>query len=234
VGPAGPTSPVLRQRILTDVVRCGRCRVVRADRVRRAPAGCLRRSRAGRANPRPRRGRPSPVLAECAAARGESLGPAPTEPVERLGWEQRAGLVAAYREMSGHDDETSPLGPAPKAGKVEHRAAWHAAWRALGRPEAGREEAEMSDGQLLVRLRAYQREEAWAPAYVADELDGTSRAAVRYRQDAALDSAAGAARASRTTGGGAGTERGGGPAHRADSSGSPTRSSRPPCLGRRV
>lgn len=29
--------------------------------------------------------------------------------------------------MAGHADDATPLGPAPKAGKVEHRAAWHAA-----------------------------------------------------------------------------------------------------------
>ena len=119
----------------------------------------------------------------------EALGPVPTDPVARLAWEERAGRVAVYREMAGHDDEVSALGPAPKLGQVEHHAAWHAAWRALGRPEAGREEAGMSDGQLLARIRAYQREEAWAPAYVADELDGTTREAVRQRQDAMLLSA---------------------------------------------
>lgn len=116
----------------------------------------------------------------------EALGPVPAEPVARLPWEERAGRVAVYREMAGHEEEESALGPAPKANQVEQHAAWHAAWRALGRPEAGREEAGMSDGQLLVRIRAYQREEAWAPGYVADELDGTTREAVRQRQDATL------------------------------------------------
>lgn len=70
----------------------------------------------------------------------EGLGAVPEEVVERLAWEQRAGQVAGYREMAGHDDETTALGPAPKPGKVEHHAAWHAAWRALGRPESGRDE----------------------------------------------------------------------------------------------
>jgi hypothetical protein len=98
----------------------------------------------------------------------ENLGAVPADPVERLAWEQRAGQVAAYREMSGHEDEATALGPAPRPGKVEHHAAWHAAWRALGRPESDREESELADGQLLARLRAYEREENWAPAYVAD------------------------------------------------------------------
>jgi hypothetical protein len=87
--------------------------------------------------------------------------------------------------MTGHEDDTA-LGPAPKPGKVERHAAWHAAWRALGRPESGRDEAGMSDGQLLVRVRAYQGEEAWAPAYVADEMEGTSKKATKHRQEAIL------------------------------------------------
>jgi len=116
----------------------------------------------------------------------EALGPVPARPVERLDWEERAGRVAAYREMAGHDDQAVALGAAPPPGKVEHHAAWHSAWRALGRPESCREEAGMSDGTLLLRVRAYRREEAWAPAYVADELDGTAREAARRQQDAVL------------------------------------------------
>jgi hypothetical protein len=60
------------------------------------------------------------------------------------------------------------------------------AWRALGRPEADRAEAEMSTGQLRVRVRAYEREKAWAPDYVADQLAGIRQAADKHRTDAAL------------------------------------------------
>jgi hypothetical protein len=48
----------------------------------------------------------------------------------------------------------------------------------------------MSDGQLRVRIRAYQREEAWAPDYVAPELSGTKQAAQRHRATAQLRAAA--------------------------------------------
>jgi hypothetical protein len=123
----------------------------------------------------------------------EAIGPVPAGPVERLDWEERAGRVAAYREMAGHDDPAVALGAAPPPGKVEHHAAWHSAWRALGRPESGRQEAGMSDGSLLLRICAYRREEAWAPAYVADELDGTTREAARHRQDAVVLAARAAA-----------------------------------------
>src|SRR4029079_2613347 len=78
-------------------------------------------------------------------------------------------------------------GPAP--GMTEHRASWAAAWRALGRPEDGRDEAEMSEGRLRVRVKAWEREQAWAPAYVATELQRTAEAAARHRQDAVMAAA---------------------------------------------
>src|SRR5699024_41544 len=78
----------------------------------------------------------------------EAFGPVPQEPTEAAEWSKRAGIVAAYRELTGHDDLIEPLGPAPSAGQVETYASWRAAWRALGRPEAHRDELEMSDGQL--------------------------------------------------------------------------------------
>ncbi len=118
----------------------------------------------------------------------EALGapPAPDRPVERAGWEQRAASVVAYRDLVGHDDEADPLGQPPKAGQVESYAAWQSAWRALDRPDADRAEAELSTGQLRVRVRAYEREKAWAPDYVADQLAGTRQAADKHRTDAAL------------------------------------------------
>ena len=44
----------------------------------------------------------------------------------------------------------------------------------------------MTTGQLRVRVRAWEREDAWAPVYVADALAGTTRAAEEARQEAAL------------------------------------------------
>jgi hypothetical protein len=96
----------------------------------------------------------------------EAFGP-PPEGADRQQWVERAGLVAAYRELRGHDDPGEALGPAPKPGQVEAYAAFRGAWRALGRPEVEREELELSDGQLRMRIRAYEREAAWGPRYVA-------------------------------------------------------------------
>jgi hypothetical protein len=123
----------------------------------------------------------------------EALGPPPEESDALVAWTERAASVAAYRELSGHEDPAEPLGPAPKQGQVEAYAAWRAAWRALGRPEADRDELEMSDGQLRVRVRAHEREEAWAPRYVANELAGTRQAAETQRHAAALRRAEAAA-----------------------------------------
>jgi hypothetical protein len=116
----------------------------------------------------------------------EALGPPPPEGVERTEWEHHAGIVAAYRELRGHDDPGEALGPAPQAGQVEAYAAYRAAWRVLGRPEVDREELEMSDGQLRMRIRAHDREAAWAPRYVANEQAGTAQAAATHRRTAAL------------------------------------------------
>ena len=116
----------------------------------------------------------------------EGLGAVPTTPVGRLEWEHRAGTVAAWRELSGHTDAADALGTAPRPGKPEHYATWRAAWTALGRPEADRAEAELSAGQLRLRIRAYEREKAWAPAYVGESLTATSLAADARRRTATL------------------------------------------------
>ena len=114
----------------------------------------------------------------------EALGPVPVDDDARQEWKEAAATAAAHRELVGQEDPADALGPAPKPGQAEAYASWRAAWRALGRPEADRAEAEMSTGQLRVRIRAYDREQAWAPPYVANELAGTRQAADKHRQDA--------------------------------------------------
>ncbi|GAB3751246.1 MobF family relaxase [Microlunatus parietis] len=116
----------------------------------------------------------------------ESLGSVPEDGNGREGWISKVGIVAAHRELTGHDDAAEALGSPPKPGQVEAYASWHAAWRALGRPVADRAEAEMSTGQLRVRIAAYEREKTWAPAYVADQLAATRQTAEQRRNDAAL------------------------------------------------
>ena len=81
------------------------------------------------------------------------------------------------------------LGPHPRRGQVEAYAAYRAAWRTLGRPEIDREELELSDGQLRVRVRAHDREATWAPRYVGNELAGTRQTAATHEQTASLRTA---------------------------------------------
>ncbi len=119
----------------------------------------------------------------------EAFGALPADPVERSRWERRAGQVAAYRELRGHEHPTEALGPAPAPGQPEAYAAFRAAWRTLGRPETDREELQLSDGQLRMRIRANEREVTWAPRYVANELAGTRQAAARQHELATLRAA---------------------------------------------
>ena len=124
----------------------------------------------------------------------EAFGSVPEGGTERTAWEQRTGLLAAYRELQGDNDPADALGAAPRPGQVEAYAAYRAAWRALGRPEIEREELECSDGQLRTRIRAWEREKTWGPRYVANGLAGTNQTAATHRHTAAMRAAeAGAA-----------------------------------------
>ena len=96
------------------------------------------------------------------------LGPVPEHPLDRADWEQRAGQLAAYREMWGWTHPYEPVSAQPGQHSPEARAAWQAAAEALGwQPGSLREH---SDGQLWVWRSAFQREMAWAPPYKGDDL----------------------------------------------------------------
>jgi hypothetical protein len=99
----------------------------------------------------------------------QALGPVPRDSVARLEWEQRASLVAAYRERYSYADPAEPIGPAPAKTSPEAHAAWHAALSALGRVD-GIDLRACTDGELWLRRCTYERETAWAPPYVAEEL----------------------------------------------------------------
>ncbi|MGD9525617.1 hypothetical protein [Pseudonocardia sp.] len=110
----------------------------------------------------------------------------PEDVVARQEWEHRAGWAAAWRELAGHTDEVDPLGSAPARGMVEKAALFRAAHEALRLIDAGHEEAGLSDGQLRMRVRGWEREQAWAPLHVADELAATHAAAAKARADAVI------------------------------------------------
>lgn len=110
----------------------------------------------------------------------------PTDPIGRLNWQHRAGTVAAWRELAGHTDPADALGAPAPPGQPEHYATWRAAWTALGQPEVARHEAELSKGQLRIRVRAMEREENWAPAYVGESLTAATLRADARRRDAGV------------------------------------------------
>jgi hypothetical protein len=146
---------------------------------------------------RPQRRELGSLTAEDAPAWAlDALGPVPgsTDPaqvVARQDWEHRAGWAAAYRELVGHTDEHDPLGNAPGKGRIEHGVMFRAAHEALALVDARAEEANLSDGALRARVRAYERELAWAPRWVEDDL----AAAHQHRSRAATDATVWAARA---------------------------------------
>jgi hypothetical protein len=116
----------------------------------------------------------------------EALDPVPADLEERARWEHRAGWAASWRELADHTDETDPLGAAPRRGLVEKAALFRVAHEALQLIDAGHDEAGMTDGRLRMRIRALEREEAWAPRHVDDELAATHERASKARADATL------------------------------------------------
>jgi hypothetical protein len=93
----------------------------------------------------------------------------PEHPLDRLDWQKRAASIGAWRELSGYQHPTEPIGPEPAAAAPDLRAAWHEAFAALS-PIDGPDVRGMPDGILLHLRDTYPTETAWAPQYVGDEL----------------------------------------------------------------
>ncbi|MFE2754007.1 MobF family relaxase [Actinosynnema sp. NPDC059335] len=112
------------------------------------------------------------------------LGPVPADDAARRQWVARAAAVGAYREMYGVDPEQMTIGPAPSRVQdpVKH-VTWHRAWEALGRPAEQRDQAELTDEQLREQVARWEREQQWAPAYVAPQLEQTTVLAEEYRRE---------------------------------------------------
>jgi AAA domain/TrwC relaxase len=94
-----------------------------------------------------------------------ALGLVPADPLDRLGWQERAAAIGAWRELSGYDDPADPIGPEPVTAAPDARAAAHhgdhdhaAAKRALA---AGHRALE----------QAYGQREAVFAAVMADRAD---------------------------------------------------------------
>ena len=99
----------------------------------------------------------------------QALGPVPGDPVARAGLGaagQRRGRLPGTLRLRPPGD---PIGPEPAKTSPEARAAWHAALDALGRVD-GIDLRGCTDGDLWLRRGTYERETAWAPPHVAEEL----------------------------------------------------------------
>lgn len=118
----------------------------------------------------------------------EALGPVPgvDDAAGRAEWERKAGWAASYRELAEHLDEADPLGAAPPAGLAEKHALFRTAHAALDLSTAGAEEEAMSEGRLRARVAAWEREQRFAPRFVAPELEAAHEELRRARTDATL------------------------------------------------
>nr|WP_239028453.1 MobF family relaxase [Pseudonocardia acidicola] len=116
----------------------------------------------------------------------EHLGAPPADQQQRVEWERRAGIAAAYRDLAGVADTSISLGAAPSREQVFHRVLWQQAYAALGAPTDALDYAMASDSELRGMREDYRREQTWAPYYVAEELRDARLAAQSYRQDAVL------------------------------------------------
>ncbi|GEL25724.1 hypothetical protein PSU4_46780 [Pseudonocardia sulfidoxydans NBRC 16205] len=116
----------------------------------------------------------------------EHLGAPPVESGQRAEWVRRAGIVAAYRELSAVSPEQVSIGVAPSREQEFRRALWQQAHAAMGRPVDALDLATATDAELREIQARWQREQTWAPPFVADEMAAAYTVAEGYRQDAVL------------------------------------------------
>lgn len=114
----------------------------------------------------------------------ERLGWAPRDPLARAEWQERAAVVAAYREAHGYAAVADAIGAAPPRGAAEAHAAWQRAYAAIGSPADQLDTAAATDTELAMVVDRYAREEQWAPPYVAEDLQAARLAAEDARVQA--------------------------------------------------
>lgn len=116
----------------------------------------------------------------------DHLGAVPESPQEQEEWVKRAGVVEGWRELANVPEGKSVLGAAPSREMPDRRAAWNAAYSALGADEALRDYAAAPDAQLEAAVAKHEREKEWAPAYVAPRLREAQQHATTYSRHAIL------------------------------------------------
>lgn len=115
-----------------------------------------------------------------------ALGGVPEQAEQREEWIRRAGIAAAYRELHAIPEESLSLGAAPSKEHEFHRALYDKAHVALGSPTDSLDYRTATDQQLRDMRQTWQREQAWAPPYVAQEMEHAYIAAADYRDSATL------------------------------------------------
>ena len=114
----------------------------------------------------------------------QALGEVPADQAERERWEKSAGKLASYREAFGWSHEGQAIGPQPATTSPEARAEWANALSAMAKVD-GVDVRGLSDGLLLARRSAWERETSWAPASIADELRVIRLTELQARTEAA-------------------------------------------------
>jgi len=106
----------------------------------------------------------------------------------RVDWAQRAGAVAAYRELRGIAEDATSIGAAPSREQEFHRQMWTQAAEALGHDaDAGAVDYRtLPDLDLYAVRDRWTREQAWAPEYVGAEMRAAYELGREYTEDAAL------------------------------------------------
>jgi hypothetical protein len=99
----------------------------------------------------------------------QALGPVPDDPVERLGWQQRASKIATYQDLFGVGDDRDVIGREPTENAPEMRGAWHDAFLSITRG-TGVDVRALPDSSLVHMRDSYQTETGWAPPHVGKQL----------------------------------------------------------------
>lgn len=116
----------------------------------------------------------------------QTLGPVPEDVLQRAEWQDRAGVVAAYRHTYRIPEHQISIGAPPATSDVLRRVWWEQAARAAGRPVDGLDYTYASDAELQAVMARWERAQAWAPAYVAHEQGKAHEAAQAQRAEATV------------------------------------------------
>jgi hypothetical protein len=116
----------------------------------------------------------------------DHLGLPPEDAGQREEWVRRAGMAGAYRELRNVPEDQVSIGAAPSKEQEFHRHLWQQANAALGRPADQLDYQAATEAELREMRAQWQREQTWAPEYVAEDMQAAYRVADEFRTDAAL------------------------------------------------